>query len=72
MKKINEMNIMKRKTRIINTNLNEVGQKLGLNKKEIYTIMTNITSGNEHISFATGPIPYLGSMYGTIGIKDFQ
>ena len=55
-----------------NANIYEVAKKLGLNKKEINSILTGIGSGNEHLSSEAGPDPYWGAMYGIISIKDIQ
>ena len=65
------MNILK-KNRVNNWNLYDIGQKLGLDKKDIYNVITNRISGNEQISYTAGPIDYCGAMYGSISINDTQ
>lgn len=71
-KKEIEMNMMKTNIKKKNANIYEVGKKLGIYKKEINSILKNVESENEHLSYATGPNIYWGNMYGVIGIKDFQ
>ena len=64
------MKIVK-KNKKISKNLYEVSQKLGLDKKEVYNLITDVMSGNEQITIANGPIEYLSTMYGTISVNDF-
>ncbi len=56
----------------INRKIYYVGQKIGLNKKDINNILNNAQSINEQTSLATGPPDYLCTFYGTISIKDFK
>lgn len=61
--------------RVKNAKIFEIGQKIGLNKKEIENILTNTSSTIELTSqlLGSGPNePYWASMYGSISTKDFQ
>jgi ABC-type enterochelin transport system substrate-binding protein len=49
----------------------EVGQKIGLTKKEIDNMLNNMLLINEQNLLSFGPRGYMGSLYGTISIKSF-
>ena len=57
----------------MNTNekIYEIGRTIGLNKKEISSILNDTPIRNEQFYFNGGPIDYLSSLYGTISTKDF-
>jgi hypothetical protein len=56
----------------INRKIYDVGQKIGLNKKDINNMLNNTQSINEQTSLAAGPPAYPCTLYGTISIKDLQ
>ncbi len=59
---------------ILNTRsqIEELGKQLGLNTKQIHSILNNPTHMNEQFSLSQGPPMYNGGYYGTISIKDFN
>ena len=63
-----EMNNMKNNNI---TKVYEIGYMLGLNKKDMKSILNDTPSRNEQYYLSDGP-PYPCSFYGTISIKDFQ
>jgi len=50
----------------------ELGYMLGLNKKDMNSILNDTPLRNEQLSLTAGPPPYPGAFYGTISVKDFQ
>ena len=52
--------------------VHELGNVIGLNKKEMNSILNDTLLKNEQLSLTAGPPPYNGGFYGTISIKDFQ
>ena len=50
----------------------EVGQKIGLSKKEMDNMLNNMSLINEQNLLTSGPITYMGSLYGTISTEVFQ
>ena len=50
----------------------KLGKKIGLEKKDMNTMLKNILPRNEQHSFSLGPSMYNGGYYGTISINDFE
>ena len=50
----------------------ELGYMIGLNKKDMNSILNDTLLRNEQLSLTAGPPPYHSGFYGTISIKDFQ
>ena len=48
------------------------GKKLGLNKKDIDSIILNSNKNLEKVNFSHGPNWYPGGHYGVISINEFQ
>jgi hypothetical protein len=50
----------------------ELGKQLGLNTKQMHSILNNTSHTIEQLSFSQGPPMYGGSYYGTISINAFN
>jgi len=55
-----------------NTHIYEIGQMIGLNNNDINSILNTASSIKDRPYLSNGPIPYLGSLYGTINLKDIK
>ena len=55
-----------------NENLYKLGEKLGLNKKDIDDIVKDGTASDKHASLSLGANSYdKGELYGSVSINDF-
>lgn len=50
----------------------ELGKQLGLNARQIRTILNETQHNTEHLSFSLGPPHYGSGFYGTVSINDFS
>ncbi len=50
--------------------LNELTRTLGLNSKDVETIMIERKPSSEQVCLTDGPPNYLSTLYGTVSIKD--
>jgi len=57
---------------ICNKKLYEIGEMIGLYKKDINIILNAIPQRTELSSFELGPKPYLSTFYGSMSIIDFK
>ena len=49
----------------------QLGNKIGLNKKDLKNVLENPNTRTEQPSFSIGGPDYPGTYYGTISINDF-
>jgi len=63
---------MKSEDKKVNIKLYDIGEKIGLNKKEMNNLLNDHPQRIEQSSLLLGPKPYWATFYGTISIKDFQ
>ena len=49
----------------------ELGYMIGLNKKDMNSLLDDTLLRNEQLFLTTGPPPYTGGFYGTISIRYF-
>jgi len=52
-------------------NIYSIGQNLGLNEKDINTVLKEVSEVKEDQNFVMGSPTYAGLNYGTVSIKDF-
>ena len=62
---------MQQKSNIKWRKLIEITRMLGINSKDVETIMTDRKPSNEQVCLTDGPPNYLSALYGVVSIKDF-
>jgi hypothetical protein len=72
MMKTAEKNKINQQIRNSQSQIRELGQQLGLNREQIYSILNNTHHITEEYSCVLGPPHYPASFYGTISINEFN